>query len=168
LLALAAETASAQGWRRPLVAWLEVGAKRAADAGQVDEAARLRRRIALAMEGTPVRVSAAAAAAPGSAAAAAPSPDASFATAFRTLRTLDCARCHGRDHEGPAAPSLVAFARANSREQFAAAVLEGNAARGMPPYRTNELAVATVGDLYTYFKARADGTITASYRPAAP
>ncbi len=48
LLALASDTASAQGWRRPLLAWLEVQARRAADAGQDDEAARLRRRIELA------------------------------------------------------------------------------------------------------------------------
>jgi len=159
MFALASDTASAQGWRRPLVAWLEVQARRAADAGRAEEAARLRRRIELVSG--PVT---GAAAAP----AAAPMPSAGatgHATAFRTLRTLDCARCHGRDHEGPGAPSLVDYARAATREQFAAAVLEGNAARGMPPYRTNELAVATVGDLYAFFKARADGTLARDWRP---
>lgn len=47
LLDLAVETASAQGWRRPLLAWLGVQlirAEKAADAGEAD---RLRRRIAL-------------------------------------------------------------------------------------------------------------------------
>jgi hypothetical protein len=51
LLVLASDTASAQGWRRPLIAWLELQARRAADAGQADEAARLRRRIELVAPG---------------------------------------------------------------------------------------------------------------------
>jgi hypothetical protein len=48
LLELAAQTASAQGWRRPLLAWLGVQAQRAEQAGALDEAQRLRRRMALA------------------------------------------------------------------------------------------------------------------------
>lgn len=48
VLALAADTASAQGWRRPLLAWLGVQAQRAEQAGAVEEAQRLRRRMALA------------------------------------------------------------------------------------------------------------------------
>jgi hypothetical protein len=48
LLALASDTASAQGWRRPLLAWLGVQALRAERAGALDEAQRLRRRMALA------------------------------------------------------------------------------------------------------------------------
>jgi hypothetical protein len=47
--AIAAETASAQGWRRPLLAWLHVQAKGAEAAGAADEAARLRRRIDLVL-----------------------------------------------------------------------------------------------------------------------
>jgi hypothetical protein len=43
----AVETASAQGWRRPLLAWLGVQVKRAQDAGDSETAAALRRRIAL-------------------------------------------------------------------------------------------------------------------------
>jgi hypothetical protein len=46
-IALAAETASAQGWRRPLLAWLEVLALRAERGGAADEAERLRRQIRL-------------------------------------------------------------------------------------------------------------------------
>ncbi|WP_298828493.1 hypothetical protein [uncultured Piscinibacter sp.] len=46
-IALASDTASAQGWRRPLLAWLEVQAMRAERAGATEEAQRLRRRIAL-------------------------------------------------------------------------------------------------------------------------
>ena len=52
VMALAVDTASAQGWSRPLLAWLNVQALRAEAAGQVDEAARLRRRIGLVL-GTP-------------------------------------------------------------------------------------------------------------------
>ena len=48
VLVLASDTASAQGWRRPLLAWLGVRALRAEQAGAVDEAQRLRRRMALA------------------------------------------------------------------------------------------------------------------------
>jgi hypothetical protein len=43
----ATETASAQGWRRPLLAWLKVQALRAEKAGDAAEAQRLQRRIAL-------------------------------------------------------------------------------------------------------------------------
>jgi hypothetical protein len=47
----AAQTASAQGWRRPLLAWLKVQALRAERAGDVAEAQRLQRRIALVESG---------------------------------------------------------------------------------------------------------------------
>lgn len=46
-LSAAVDIASAQGWRRPLLAWLGVQAKRAEDAGDGETAARLRRRMAL-------------------------------------------------------------------------------------------------------------------------
>ena len=48
VIALAIDTASAQGWRRPLLAWLGVQAQRAESAGDAAEAARIRRRMALA------------------------------------------------------------------------------------------------------------------------
>lgn len=47
-LTQAIETASAQGWRRPLLAWLGVQALRAEQAGDMDEAKRLRRRMDVA------------------------------------------------------------------------------------------------------------------------
>jgi len=46
-IALAVETASAQGWRRPLLAWLGVQAKRAEDAGDPGAAEAIRRRMRL-------------------------------------------------------------------------------------------------------------------------
>ncbi len=47
-LTQAVETASAQGWRRPLLAWLGVQVLRAEQAGDLDEAKRLRRRMDVA------------------------------------------------------------------------------------------------------------------------
>jgi len=51
MMALATDTASAQGWRRPLLAWLQVQALRAERAGAPDEAQQLRRRIDLVQGG---------------------------------------------------------------------------------------------------------------------
>ena len=51
LIASAIDTASAQGWRRPLLAWLGVQQQRAQAAGDTAEAARIQRRISLAGEG---------------------------------------------------------------------------------------------------------------------
>lgn len=48
VIAEAIETSSSQGWRRPLLAWLGFQAQRAEQAGDTEEAARLRRRIAIA------------------------------------------------------------------------------------------------------------------------
>ncbi|HJV59296.1 MAG TPA: hypothetical protein VJ743_00060 [Albitalea sp.] len=47
MIALAVDTASAQGWRRPLLAWLRVQALRAEQAGDRAEVQRLQRRIEL-------------------------------------------------------------------------------------------------------------------------
>lgn len=49
-IASAIDAASANGWRRPLLAWLGVELKRAEAAGDSEAAARLRRRIELAGE----------------------------------------------------------------------------------------------------------------------
>ncbi|MEP6790973.1 MAG: hypothetical protein ABI907_06360 [Ramlibacter sp.] len=51
VLQIAVDTAAAQGWRRPLLAWLGVQAQRAEHAGAKDESARIRRRIALVAGG---------------------------------------------------------------------------------------------------------------------
>ena len=47
VLTQAIDTASSQGWRRPLLAWLGVQVQRAEQAGDTEEAARLKRRIAI-------------------------------------------------------------------------------------------------------------------------
>ena len=51
--AIATETASAQGWRRPLLAWLGVQLKRTQDSGDVEATKRLQRRIDLVLQSTP-------------------------------------------------------------------------------------------------------------------
>jgi len=51
VLQVAADTASEQGWRRAVLAWLGAQAMRAEQAGATEEADRLRRRMALAAEG---------------------------------------------------------------------------------------------------------------------
>lgn len=53
VIAAAIDTASAQGWRRALLAWLGVQAMRAEAAGDAEQAARIRRRIALASASPP-------------------------------------------------------------------------------------------------------------------
>jgi hypothetical protein len=50
VLQIAADTASEQGWRRAVMAWLGAQAMRAEKAGATEEAARLRRRMELASE----------------------------------------------------------------------------------------------------------------------
>jgi hypothetical protein len=50
VLQMATDTASEQGWRRAVLAWLGAQAMRAEKAGASEEAARLRRRMALAAE----------------------------------------------------------------------------------------------------------------------
>jgi hypothetical protein len=50
----AIDTASAQGWRRPLLAWLGLQALRAEQAGDTSEAQRIRRRMALVEGRAPV------------------------------------------------------------------------------------------------------------------
>jgi hypothetical protein len=50
-IAQAVDTASQQGWRRPLLAWLGVQEQRAQAAGDTATVQKIRRRIALASEG---------------------------------------------------------------------------------------------------------------------
>ncbi|MFM0517869.1 MULTISPECIES: c-type cytochrome [Caballeronia] len=92
-------------------------------------------------------------------------PDAALADGWRAVRVADCARCHGKDHEGLAAPSIVGFARTQSRERFIAAILDGNPQMGMPAYRGNPLIENHIDDIYRYFAARADGSLAAGAMP---
>lgn len=72
------------------------------------------------------------------------------------LRAMDCARCHGKDYRGWAAPSLLAAVRDGPRERFDRFVLEGDIARGMPPYKSQPMVVAELDAIYAYLMAQAE------------
>ena len=88
-----------------------------------------------------------------------PRVNASIFSAWQAMRQLDCARCHGRDYTGSVGGSLLESARTRSRDEFRRLVLEGNLARGMPPYSSVSLAADNVEGMYDYLRGRADGTI---------
>jgi mono/diheme cytochrome c family protein len=93
--------------------------------------------------------------------------DARIANAWQVLRTVDCARCHGKDYTGLAAPSIVQYAATQSKAMFDRIVLDGNPVRGMPGYRGNAYVADNIDAIYEYFAARASGKIGADYRPPA-
>ena len=91
--------------------------------------------------------------------AADPDPAAQRERGWNALRAMDCARCHGRDYDGWAAPSLVAGVRDGSRERFDHWVLDGDVGRGMPGYRSQPLVAAELDAMHAYLLARARGDI---------
>jgi mono/diheme cytochrome c family protein len=91
--------------------------------------------------------------------AADPDPRAQRERGWSALRAMDCARCHGSDYDGWAAPSLVAAVRDGSRERFDRWVLDGDIARGMPGYRSQPLVVAELDGIYAYLLARTRGDV---------
>ena len=91
--------------------------------------------------------------------AADPDKSARLARGWATLRSMDCARCHGRDYDGWAAPSLVAAVRDSSRERFERWVLDGNIGAGMPGYRSQALVADNLDAIYAYLRARSQGEV---------
>jgi mono/diheme cytochrome c family protein len=87
------------------------------------------------------------------------STDVRIVAAWETLRAVECARCHGKDYDGLAAPSIIEYARTQDREMFVRMVLDGDAPRGMPGYRHNSRVLGSIDDIYRYFLARARGNI---------
>src|SRR6476469_3153631 len=79
-----------------------------------------------------------------------PNVDAGIANAWRVLRVVDCARCHGKDYTGLAAPSIVRYAASVNRETFIRTVLDGDPPRGMPGYRANSYVTGNIDDIYRY------------------
>lgn len=88
-----------------------------------------------------------------------PSADVPIAAAWKTLRAMECARCHGKDYDGLAAPSIIEYARTQTRDIFVRMVLDGDPPRGMPGYRNNPRVIESVDDIYRYFLGRARGSI---------
>lgn len=85
--------------------------------------------------------------------------DARIVAAWETLRAVDCARCHGKDYDGLAAPSIIEYARTQNREMFVRMVLDGDPPRGMPGYGHNPRVLGSIHDIYRYFLGRAQGNI---------
>ena len=90
---------------------------------------------------------------------------AEWSRGWAALRAMDCARCHGRDYDGWAAPSLIDGVRVAPRERFDRFVLDGDIGRGMPGYRGQPLVVAELDAIYAYLLARAGGELVAG-KPA--
>jgi mono/diheme cytochrome c family protein len=81
--------------------------------------------------------------------------------AWQTLRQMDCARCHGADWNGSVGPSILAYVRSQSKENFVRIVLEGNPAQGMPGYQGTRRVAEEIDAIYGYFKGVAEGNISA-------
>ena len=90
-----------------------------------------------------------------------PQVDSSLRPAWQALRDADCARCHGNDYDGLAAPSIVEYARLVSRDLFIRKVLDGDPPRGMPGYRGVAPIATHIDEIYRYFVARASGSVGA-------
>ncbi|MGB8337535.1 MAG: hypothetical protein WCD07_12290 [Burkholderiales bacterium] len=99
-----------------------------------------------------------------SAEASPPLTDVGIASAWRTLRVVNCARRHGKDYDGLVAPSIFNYAKETNREMFVRKVLDGDPPRGMPGYRDNQLIAENIDGIYRYFMGRADGSITSRSR----
>lgn len=95
--------------------------------------------------------------------------DAAMASRGRAaLRAMDCARCHGRDYDGWAAPSLLVSVRNGPRERFERIVLEGDIVRGMPGYLHQPRVVADLDAIYVYLRTRSTEGLGSSGREPAP
>jgi cytochrome c55X len=94
--------------------------------------------------------------------------DTRIANAWRVLRAVECARCHGKDYAGLAAPSIVDYAALQSRAMFDRMILDGDPIRGMPGFRSNPYVAENLDDIYRYFLARAKGDVGPEYRPRPP
>ena len=92
--------------------------------------------------------------------------DPGLVAAWHALRAVYCERCHGKDYDGLAAPSIVAYAGSQSRDAFVRMVLDGDPTRGMPGYRNNLRVTENIDGIYRYFRARARGEIDAMARPS--
>ncbi|MCW5660198.1 MAG: c-type cytochrome [Burkholderiaceae bacterium] len=84
------------------------------------------------------------------------------------LRDMDCARCHGRDYRGWAAPSLIDAVRDGSRERFERYVLDGDIVRGMPGYRSQPRLVTDLDAIYLYLRMRGRQEPASPPGPATP
>ena len=88
---------------------------------------------------------------------------------FRTWRQAACDRCHGANQEGLVGPSLVNSLKTLTKEEFITTVTNGRLDKGMQSFKTSEVVMGNINQLYAYLKGRSDGAITrAKVEPITP
>jgi cytochrome c553 len=81
---------------------------------------------------------------------------------FRAWRAAACDRCHGANQQGLVGPSLIERLKVLTKEDFAKTVSEGRLEKGMPAFKTSNMVMSNMDQLYAYLKGRSDGAITRS------
>jgi len=79
---------------------------------------------------------------------------------FRTWRAAACDRCHGANQQGLVGPSLVESLKTLSKEDFVKTVRDGRLEKGMMSFKSSEMVMSNIDNLYAYLKGRSDGAIT--------
>jgi mono/diheme cytochrome c family protein len=79
---------------------------------------------------------------------------------FRTWRQAACDRCHGANQEGLVGPSLVNSLKVLTKEEFVTTVTNGRLDKGMQSFKTSQVVMDNINQLYAYLKGRSDGAIT--------
>ena len=86
--------------------------------------------------------------------------DADTLKGFRTWRAAACDRCHGANQEGLVGPSLLVSLKTLSKDDFVKTVRDGRLDKGMQSFKTSEMVMGNIDQLYAYLKGRSDGAIT--------
>ncbi len=81
---------------------------------------------------------------------------------FKTWRAAACDRCHGANQQGLVGPSLIERLKSLTKEEFVKTVTEGRLEKGMPSFKTSNMVMSHMDNLYAYLKGRSDGAITRS------
>jgi len=88
--------------------------------------------------------------------------DAETMKGFRTWRAAACDRCHGANQQGLVGPSLIERLQVLTKDEFVKTVSEGRLEKGMPSFKTSNIVMGSMDQLYAYLKGRSDGAITRS------
>jgi len=94
--------------------------------------------------------------------------DAKTLQGFRTWRQAACDRCHGANQEGLVGPSLVNSLKTLTKEEFVTTVTNGRLEKGMQSFKTSQVVMDNIDNLYAYLKGRSDGAITRAKVEAMP
>ncbi len=85
--------------------------------------------------------------------------DAATFQGWKTWRAAACDRCHGPNQEGLVGPSLVQSLKVLTPQEFRTTVTEGRLEKGMPSFKTSQMVMDNLDNLYRYLKGRSDGAI---------